>query len=67
MTGPAESVIGVKPELIIQRFVTKLPVKFEVATGSGILSSVLVDVDDVTGRARSIKRLVVKEPEGERV
>lgn len=67
MTGPAESVIGVKPELIIQRFVTKLPVKFEVATGSGILSSVLVDVDDVTGKARSIKRLVVEEPEGERV
>ncbi|MFA4015141.1 MAG: hypothetical protein RUDDFDWM_000214 [Candidatus Fervidibacterota bacterium] len=67
MTGPLESVIGVKPELIIQRFVTKLPVKFEVATGNGVLSSVLVDVDDVTGKAKSIQRLVVMEPEGEQV
>jgi metallophosphoesterase (TIGR00282 family) len=57
MTGPIDSVIGVKKDLIIQRFLTQMPVKFDVAKGDVILAGVIVDIDPVTGRAMSIERL----------
>lgn len=57
MTGPIDSIIGVKHELIIKRFLTQMPVKFEVAKGDVVVSAVIVDVDPVTGRAMSIERL----------
>jgi 2',3'-cyclic-nucleotide 2'-phosphodiesterase len=56
MTGPYESVIGVETDLVLQRFLTSLPVRMEAARGGVELHSVLVDVDDATGRARSIRR-----------
>jgi len=59
MTGPYESVIGVKKELIIDRFLHNLPMRFEPATGDPRLCAVVVDSDDETGRARSIQRLMV--------
>jgi metallophosphoesterase (TIGR00282 family) len=57
MTGPINSVIGVKKDLIIQRFLTQMPVKFDVAKGDVILAGVIVDIDPVTGKAMSIERL----------
>ncbi len=57
MTGPIDSVIGVKKDLIIQRFLTQMPVKFDVAKGDVILAGVIVDIDPATGRAISIERL----------
>ena len=57
MTGPIDSVIGVKKELIIQKFLTQMPAKFDVAKGDVILAGVIVDIDPVTGRAISIERL----------
>ena len=60
MTGPYDSVIGVEKELILQRFLTSMPAKFEPATGDVRLSAVVVECDETTGRARSIERLVVR-------
>ncbi|MBF0387969.1 MAG: TIGR00282 family metallophosphoesterase [Candidatus Omnitrophica bacterium] len=57
MTGPYDSVIGTQKELILQRYLTGLPNKFEVAKGPGTLCGVLLDIDDVTGKARSIVRV----------
>ena len=57
MTGPIDSVIGVKKDLIIQKFLTQMPVKFDVAKGDVILAGVIVDIDPDTGRAISIERL----------
>lgn len=57
MTGPVDSVIGVKKELIISRFLTQMPNKFEVAEGELLLSAVVVDVDTVSGKAVGIERL----------
>lgn len=57
MCGPTESVIGVKTELAVERFITHMPVKFEVAAGPVVVQGVLVDVDTGTGQARSIRRL----------
>jgi hypothetical protein len=61
MTGPYDSVIGVQKELIIQRFLTNLPARFEPATGDVKLCSVLIDCDEKTGRANAIQRIMVGE------
>jgi hypothetical protein len=59
MTGPHESVIGMDRNSMVKRFLDSMPVKFEVAIGDPRLNSVLVDVDEETGRARSISRVRV--------
>jgi hypothetical protein len=60
MTGPYDSVIGVEKELIIQKFLDQMPRRFETATGDQRFSSVLIEVDQETGRAVSIERLVIR-------
>jgi metallophosphoesterase (TIGR00282 family) len=57
MTGPHDSVIGVEIAAALGRFLTALPQKFETATGNPRLNAVIVDGDELTGRARSIERL----------
>ena len=63
MTGPYDGVIGRKKEQIIKRFLTQLPVKFEMAEGDIQLHGVIIDVDEKTGRANSIKRVQQKMAE----
>jgi len=58
MTGPYDSVIGVKKELILERFRTNMPNRFEAASGDVRLCAVVVDCDESTGKAREIKRLM---------
>ena len=60
MTGPLNSVIGIEKEMIIDRFLTGMPCRFEVARGDVRLQGAVVDVDPQTGRARSIQRVNVK-------
>jgi metallophosphoesterase (TIGR00282 family) len=60
MTGPFDGVIGRKKEQILARFITQMPMKFEMAEGDIQLHGVIVDVDDKTGRANSIKRVQEK-------
>lgn len=60
MTGPFDGVIGRKKEQIIKRFLTQLPTKFEMAEGDIQLHGVIIDIDDKTGRANSIKRIQEK-------
>ncbi len=57
MTGPYESVIGRKIEPIIERFMSQLPMKSDVATEDPRLMGAVVEVDEQTGRAISIERL----------
>jgi len=57
MTGPYDSVIGQIKERIIERYVTSLPCKFEVAAGKATLCGVIVDIAEQTGKARSIVRV----------
>jgi len=61
MTGPYDSVIGVQKDLIINKFLTSLPVRFEAATGDVKLCGVVVECDEKTGRAQSIQRVMVSE------
>lgn len=60
MTGPYDSVIGVEKDPILLRFKTAMPVKMEPATGGVELHSVIVDVDDATGRATTVRRHTVR-------
>ena len=60
MCGPWDSVIGVRKELAIERFLTARPVPFEPAKRDVWLQGALVDIDDATGRARSIVRVQEK-------
>jgi 2',3'-cyclic-nucleotide 2'-phosphodiesterase len=57
MVGPVDSVIGVRKEQVIERFMRALPVRFEVAEGTACIGGLLVDVDDATGRARGVLRV----------
>jgi metallophosphoesterase (TIGR00282 family) len=57
MCGCFDSVIGVKKEISIQKFLTKRPIRYEPAEGPGGYSAVVVEVDEVTGQAKSILRL----------
>lgn len=56
MTGPHNSVIGMEVQGVLQRFLDALPAKFAVAEGNVQMNAVLIDVDEATGRARSIER-----------
>ena len=57
MTGPQDSVIGAKKEIAIQRFLLQMPVKFDVASDDIVLCGVVLDIDENTGKAKSIERL----------
>lgn len=57
MTGPIDSVIGMNKEGSMKRFLTGIPARFEPASGPVRLNAVVIDVDEKTGVAQSIRRL----------
>jgi len=57
MTGPHNSVIGIEKEMIIDRFLTGMPCRFEVARGDVRLQGIVVGVDPQTGKAQSVRRI----------
>lgn len=59
MTGPIESVLGVKPELAIRKFKEKMPVRFDLASGNCKMDCIIFDIDEKTGRTRSLERMEI--------
>ena len=57
MTGPVNSVIGSNVGDVLERFLTGLPQRLNVATGPSVLNSVLMDINPETGKATSIQRI----------
>lgn len=57
MVGPWESVLGVKPELIVERFLRRLPNRFELAGGAVEFNGVVLTIDGETGKATRIERI----------
>ncbi|MEE9172659.1 MAG: TIGR00282 family metallophosphoesterase [candidate division NC10 bacterium] len=57
MTGPTHSVIGIKKELAIEKFLTQMPRRFEVASGPAVLNAVLITLDAKVGKALAIQRI----------
>jgi metallophosphoesterase (TIGR00282 family) len=61
MSGPYDSVIGVEKELVLHRFLTGMPGKFEAAKGNPKMCAALVTCDQYTGRASEIQRIMLGE------
>jgi len=59
MTGSVDSIIGMKPNAVMRRFISCIPAKFEPAGGKGQLCGILVNVEPVNGRAEAIERINV--------
>jgi 2',3'-cyclic-nucleotide 2'-phosphodiesterase len=57
MTGPLRSVLGMDREIVLQRFRTTLPIRFEVANEPGVICGVVLNVERETGRALDIRRI----------
>ena len=62
MTGPVDSVLGVRSSIIIDRFIGKNTTeKFVLATGKCILSGCVIEIDNKSGKALSIETINIKE------
>jgi metallophosphoesterase (TIGR00282 family) len=61
MSGPYDSVIGVEKDLVLHRFVTGMPGKFEAAKGNPKMCAALITCEPGTGRASRIQRIMLGE------
>lgn len=59
MTGPIDSVLGVKPEIIINRYLTKMPARFDLAKGACRMDCVIFTADESTGLCTGVERLSI--------
>lgn len=57
MCGPVDSVIGMRREEVLKRFLDQMPARFEVAKGPIVVQGAIVDVDPGSGRATAIRRI----------
>lgn len=60
MTGPYDGIIGVDRNIILKKFKTYMPQRFEPAVGMAQINAVIVDVDAESGKATSIERINMK-------
>jgi 2',3'-cyclic-nucleotide 2'-phosphodiesterase len=65
MTGPYESIIGMRADKVLKRFLLQTPVPFEVAKRDVRLAAAIVDIDETTGHAQAVKRLLIPDAGGE--
>jgi hypothetical protein len=61
MSGPYDSVIGVEKDMVLRKFLTGMPGKFEAAKGNPKMCATLVVCDALTGRATAIQRIMLGE------
>ena len=61
MSGPYDSVIGVEKDMVLHRFLTGMPGKFEAAKGNPKMCAALITCDPATGRASAIQRIMLGE------
>ncbi|MGM7701248.1 TIGR00282 family metallophosphoesterase [Pseudalkalibacillus sp. Hm43] len=61
MTGPYDGILGMSKEAVLKKFLTNLPVRFEVENGREQLSGVVIDLDKETGQAKSIRRIQIND------
>lgn len=57
MTGPANSILGVKPEIIVEKFLSNLPARFDIQSGFCKIECIIFDIDDKNGKTISCERL----------
>lgn len=57
MTGPHDGVIGMQTEIVIERFLRGIAPKFEPSNGAIRLNGLLIDIDELSGRAERVERI----------
>ncbi len=57
MCGPEDSVLGVKTAQVLERFLTQMPVRFEVANGPVLIQGMMAQIDPETGKATAVRRI----------
>ena len=62
MTGPYEGVIGFRSDRVLDRFLLQTPSTFEVAKRDVRLAGALIEIDETTGRASAIERVLIPDP-----
>ena len=60
MCGTEQSVLGVKPEIIIEKFRTNMPARFDFAEGEPMLCGCLFDIDEKTGTCERVERICIR-------
>lgn len=63
MVGPRDSVLGIEAQVIINRFLNRMPAKFELARGPVIIGAAVVEIDEDSGHARSIRPILEVVPD----
>ncbi len=63
MTGPVDSVIGIRKDIAVKRFLTQMPFAFDVAQEGLEIQGVILDLDPRTGWTCKINRLRYQEEE----
>jgi calcineurin-like phosphoesterase len=62
MVGPWNSVLGVQTDKIIYKFITGLPVRFEVEEqGPQVFSAIIVEIDDKTNKTLGIESILLTD------
>lgn len=62
MTGPYDGILGVDREAVLKRFLTSLPVRFEITkTGRTQLNGIVVTIDNNSGKATKIERIIIND------
>ncbi len=57
MAGPQDSILGVRPELIVERFLRRMPNRFELAGGTAQMDAVALEIENDTGNAKAIEKI----------
>ncbi len=61
MVGAHDSILGVRKEIVIQKFRPGMPVRFEMAEGAAEYAAVIVDIEPSGRRAPQIERILLRE------
>lgn len=62
MTGPYDGILGMRRDVIIEKFLTAMPKRFEVVEeGRAILCGCLLEIDDATGKAKDIQLIQIND------
>ena len=62
MTGPYDGILGMEREVVLRRFVTGMPARFEVPKdGRSQLSAVYIEIDKKNGKAKKIERIIIND------
>ena len=63
MVGPWESILGVKKDIIVNKFISGLPARFDVAEGEAVYSALIAEIDDSSNKTVGVKRIQIRPGE----